>query len=73
MEEDEKLIIELTPFDALTVMVIISIFEKKLPEDDKIRLALANYNKEIITKISPEQMSEAFIEKEIYEALLKNK
>ena len=73
MEEDEKLIIELTPFDALTVMVIISIFEKKLPEDDKIRLALANYNKEIIKKISPEQMSEAFIEKEIYEALLKNK
>jgi len=73
MTEDEKLIIELTPFDALTVMVIISIFEKKLPEDDKIRLALANYNKEIIKKISPEQMSEAFIEKEIYEALLKNK
>lgn len=69
MPEENKVALELTPFVALTVLSLASIFEKKLPIGDKLRVAIQEYRDEAVRQMTNEDISEAFIEKEIYETL----
>ena len=63
-QEDNKVTIELTPFTALAIMTLASIFEKKIPEG-KIRQCIEDYRMEVTEKMSMEDIDDAFIEKEI--------
>ena len=69
MEEEKKVTLELTPFVALSVLTLASVFENKLPVDDKLRIAIQDYRDEAVRSMSMDDIDDAFLEKEIYEML----
>jgi len=70
MADNEKISLDLTPFVALTVLSLASIFENKLPENDKIRGAISDYRKACVDCMSMDDIENAFLEKELYEILI---
>ena len=69
MSEENKVAFKLTPFVALSILSLASIHEKKLPIGDKLRVAIEEFRDEAVKQMTEEDIDEAFIEKEIYEAL----
>ena len=70
MAEEEKIKIELTPFEALTILTLVEMLGRRLPKDDKLSKVIASFETQVRTNITNDQIGEAFVEKEIYEALL---
>jgi len=73
MEGEHKVSLELTPFVALTVLTLASIFEEELPIGNKLRVSIEEYRNEAVRSMTDEDIDEAFLEKEIYETLMNNK
>jgi hypothetical protein len=69
MEGENKVTLEVTPFVALTVLTLASLFESKLSIDDKLRIAIQDYRDEAVRSMSMDDIDDAFLEKEIYEML----
>ena len=66
MEGENKVTLEVTPFVALTVLTLASLFESKLSIDDKLRIAIQDYRDEAVRSMSMDDIDDAFLEKEIY-------
>ena len=69
MEGENKVTLEVTPFVALAVLTLASLFESKLSIDDKLRIAIQDYRDEAVRSMSMDDIDDAFLEKEIYEML----
>jgi len=64
--------IELSPFDALTIMTLTDLFRKKLehiPDCSRILDSINNYKDQVIQNITPEEVEDAIMDKEIFMAL----
>lgn len=65
----EKIVIELTPFSALTVLTLLEVQAKRMKRGNAIQGAISEFTNEVINKVSDSQIDMAFVELEIKQAL----
>jgi hypothetical protein len=71
-EEEEKITIEIAPFTALSIMTLLEVINRKIPpEDERLKRVIEEYIKEVVANVSIDQINQAMVEAEIFEAMSK--
>jgi hypothetical protein len=71
-EEEEKITIKIAPFTALSIMTLLEVINRKIPpEDERLKRVIEEYIKEVVANVSIDQINQAMVEAEIFEAMSK--
>jgi len=72
MHDIDKVPIELTPFDALSILTFLLEFEYDHPQLQALKTSIDNFRAEIYLKITNDQIDDAFAERSVNKLLGKD-